>query len=100
MNGSKPSCTKTNRNGFRPLRRLDLAQRIFGQSILMGLKYLELSMSSSSARKAAICFCWGILLALSPALMAQTNYYGAGGTEYAITGPVPGDQVWPDIALG
>lgn len=66
----------------------------------MGLKYLELSMSSSSARRAAICFCWGLFLMLPAALFAQTNYYGANGTEYAVAGALPGDQVWPDVALG
>jgi len=57
-------------------------------------------MSSLSARKAAICFCWGLLLALPAAVVAQTNYYGANGVEYAIAGQLPGDQVAPDVALG
>jgi hypothetical protein len=30
---------------------------------------------------------------------AQTNYYGTNGTEYAIVGQLPGDQMFPDVAL-
>jgi hypothetical protein len=51
------------------------------------------------ARKAAICFCWSLFLAIPAAAFAQTNYYGAEGTEYAIVGSLLGDQVYPDAAL-
>src|SRR5258708_35627009 len=74
-------------------------ERTFGQNILMGLEYAESSMSLSFARKAAICFCWGLFLAFPAALFSQTNYYAANGTEYAIAGQLPGDQVFPDVAL-
>jgi len=30
---------------------------------------------------------------------AQTNYYAKNGTEYAIVGSMPGDQVMPDMAV-
>jgi hypothetical protein len=30
---------------------------------------------------------------------AQTNYYTTNGTEYAVVGAMPGDQVFPDAAL-
>ena len=30
---------------------------------------------------------------------AQTNYYGANGGEFAIVGSLPGDQMFPDVAL-
>jgi len=33
------------------------------------------------------------------AVFAQTNYYTTNGTEYAIIGSLPGDQVFPDVAL-
>ena len=40
------------------------------------------------------------LLAAAPsALFAQTNYYSANGTEYAVIGALPGDQVFPDLAV-
>ena len=51
------------------------------------------------ARRAAICFCWGLLLGIPAAVFAQTNYYTTNGTEYAIIGSLPGDQVLPDVAV-
>jgi hypothetical protein len=30
---------------------------------------------------------------------AQTNYYSTNGTEYAVIGALPGDQMFPDVAL-
>ncbi len=30
---------------------------------------------------------------------AQTNYYAANGSEYAVVGSLPGDQVFPDAAI-
>ena len=35
----------------------------------------------------------------SRAVLGQTNYYATNGTEYAIVGSLPGDQVWPDVAV-
>ena len=55
--------------------------------------------SSLSVRSVALCFCSVAGLALSPVVFAQTNYYAAYGTEYAIAGSLPGDQVRPDAAL-
>jgi len=39
--------------------------------------------------------------AFLPALTAlgQTNYYGPNGTEYAVVGSLPGDQVFPSAAI-
>ena len=51
------------------------------------------------ARRAAICFCWGLFLGIPAAVFAQTNYYTTNGTEYAIIGSLPGDQVFPDVAV-
>jgi hypothetical protein len=74
-------------------------ERIFGQKAPVRLTSLVLPMSLSFARKAAICFCWGLFLIMPAAVFAQTNYYGTNGTEYAIVGSLPGDQVWPDVAV-
>jgi hypothetical protein len=52
-----------------------------------------------SARRAAICFCLGLFLALPAAVFGQTNYYSKNGTEYANVGSLPGDQVFPDVAV-
>ncbi len=51
------------------------------------------------ARRAAICFCWALAIAVPGAVFAQTNYYTTNGTEYAVVGSLPGDQVFPDVAL-
>lgn len=56
-------------------------------------------MLSPLARKAAICFCSGLFLVISPALFAQTNYYTTNGTEYVVAGSLLGDQVFPDAAV-
>ena len=53
----------------------------------------------SFTRQTAVCFCWGLVLALPAAVFGQTNYYATNGTEYAIIGSLPGDQVWPDVAV-
>ena len=39
------------------------------------------------------------MLALPVVTWGQTNYYAADGTEYAIIGSMPGDQVSPDVAV-
>ena len=51
------------------------------------------------ARRAAICFCWGLFLMIPAVVFAQTNYYATNGTEYKVVGSLPGDQVFPDVAL-
>jgi hypothetical protein len=41
----------------------------------------------------------GAGLGIPAAVSAQTNYYTTNGTEYAIIGSLPGDQVFPDVAV-
>jgi len=53
----------------------------------------------SFTRKTAVCLCRGLVLALPVAALGQTNYYATNGTEYAIIGSLPGDQVLPDVAV-
>ena len=50
-------------------------------------------------RQTVVCVCWGWMLALPAVVWGQTNYYAANGTEYAIVGSLPGDQVHPDVAV-
>jgi hypothetical protein len=69
-----------------------------GQSIPVHLESLEPYMPLLS-RRAAICFCWAVFLAIPAAVFGQTNYYAAYGTEYPIIGSLPGDQIYPDVAL-
>jgi hypothetical protein len=51
------------------------------------------------ARVAAVCFCLGLFLMIPAAVFSQTNYYTTNGTEYAVVGSLPGDQVFPDAAV-
>ncbi|HEV2320378.1 MAG TPA: hypothetical protein VGV18_11550, partial [Verrucomicrobiae bacterium] len=52
-----------------------------------------------SARRAVVSLCLGLFLGSSAALCAQTNYYAADGTEYPVIGSLPGDQMYPALAL-
>ncbi|MES1181074.1 MAG: hypothetical protein ABUL66_04355, partial [Verrucomicrobiota bacterium] len=56
-------------------------------------------MLLSFARRAAIYLCLGLCLGIPALLSAQTNYYRTNGTEYAVIGSLPGDQVFPSAAL-
>ena len=51
------------------------------------------------ARRAIVCFCWSFFLTVPGVVFAQANYYGTNGTEYAVIGSLPGDQVFPDAAV-
>ena len=51
------------------------------------------------SRQAVVCLCWGWMLVLPAIVWGQTNYYATNGTEYAIVGSLPGDQVYPDLAV-
>lgn len=77
--------------------RVCAGERIFGQNVRMPLKSVTPFMFLLFARRAAIC--WSLLLMLPAIVGAQTNYYAKNGTEYAIAGSLPGDQVMPDAAV-
>src|SRR3974390_2896695 len=49
--------------------------------------------------RAVVCLCWGWILSLPAVVWGQTNYYATNGTEYAMVGSLPGDQVYPDVAV-
>jgi hypothetical protein len=68
------------------------------QNIPVRLKSFEPYMPLLS-RRAAFCFCWVIFLAIPISVFGQTNYYAAYGTEYPVIGSLPGDQIYPDLAL-
>jgi hypothetical protein len=70
---------------------------IFGQNAPVRLEFKTFMLLF--ARRAAICFCWGLFLMVHAAVFGQTNYYSANGTEYAVIGTLPGDQVFPDAAV-
>ncbi|MGO8838625.1 MAG: hypothetical protein ACLQAH_06480 [Limisphaerales bacterium] len=52
-----------------------------------------------AVRRAALCFCRVLLLALPISVLGQTNSYAPYGTQYPVIGSLPGDQVWPDVAV-
>ena len=74
-------------------------ERIFGQIRRTRLQSSEPFMFLSFARRAVIYLCWGLLLVRPAVSWGQTNYYAKNGTEYAVIGSLPGDQVFPDAAL-
>ncbi len=43
--------------------------------------------------------CWFLTMAIPLLVFGQTDYVPQGG-EYAVAGVLPGDQVWPGVALG
>ena len=77
-------------------RRDGLVTAIFGQNARLRLESVKSFMLLSSLRRV----CAGLLLIGLPAVAtAQTNYYAANGSEYAIIGSLFGDQVLPDAAV-
>jgi hypothetical protein len=84
-----------------PPRRSCFAEVILGQDRPERLAWMIKPFMSllSYTRKTAVCFCRGLVFVLPVAVFGQTNYYAANGTEYAIVGSLPGDQVWPDVAV-
>lgn len=58
-----------------------------------------MSSQSPFVRKVARSFSLGLFLVLSATAFAQTNYFSPNGTEYAIAGLLPGDNIFPDAAL-
>jgi len=73
------------------------AQRNFGQNAEKQLYWNKSFMLLSFARKIALCC--GLSVGIPGVVFGQTNYYAANGTEYAIAGHLPGDQVFPDAAV-
>src|ERR1700722_17645920 len=74
----------------------------FGQTNKVRLVYPEsicMSLQSPFSRSAVVFFRLGMFLVLCATASAQTNYYATNGTEYAITGSQPGDNVFPNAAL-
>ena len=54
---------------------------------------------TSPSRLPLLAFCALCAMAFACAGFAQTNYYVTNGTEYAVIGSLPGDQVFPDAAI-
>jgi hypothetical protein len=72
----------------------------FGQSIKAAVSYIINFMSLSKLASSAAMFLLGAaLLALPCRGFGQTNYYASYGTEYPVIGALPGDQIFPDVAV-
>ena len=71
---------------------------IFGQSRRGGLLYACLIMPLP-VRLKFFALCAAGALAAPWVATAQTSYYGTNGTEYALIGSLPTDQMFPDVAL-
>jgi len=57
-------------------------------------------MSLSKLAWMAALILGGAIFLMAPARgLGQTNYYSANGTEYAPVGALPGDQMFPDVAI-
>ena len=78
--------------------RLAAVASIFGQTRRGGLFYPCRNMPTSICPRLFTVFA-AVTLAAVGAVSAQTNYYGTNGTEYAVIGSLPGDQVFPDVAI-
>src|ERR1017187_9005952 len=74
------------------------AAGIFRQTCRAGLLYSTRAMPATILQSfTAVVAC--LFLAVAGLASAQTNYYGTNGTEYAVIGSLPGDQVFPDAAI-
>ena len=79
--------------------RIGPGKIFFGQSVHAQLESARPFMFLSFARRAAIYLCLGLFLGLPAAVFGQANYYSRNGTEYSAIGALPGDQVFPDVAV-
>lgn len=81
-------------------RNSALEAGIFRQNAGRVLSYLRL-MISPFLRTGffAACLLCAVVFLHGFNAFGQTNYYNPNGTEYAIVGNLPGDQVYPDVAV-
>jgi hypothetical protein len=84
---------------FFQRRRARFGERIGQNARLRLVSYYPFMSLSFFVRRATVCFCWGLFLGIPTAVFGQTNYYRTNGTEYAVIGSLPGDQVFPDAAV-
>lgn len=75
------------------------AMGIFGQSAPASLESAKPFMLLTFIRQVALCGAACFLIGTPAVGLAQTNYYAANGTEYAVVGSLFGDQVFPDVAV-
>jgi hypothetical protein len=82
------------------LCRTRSGESFFGQNARLQLdSHKRFMLWLLFARRAAVCLCCGLFLGIPAAVFGQTNYYRTNGTEYAVVSSLPGDQVFPDVAI-
>jgi hypothetical protein len=89
-----------NKNVAGAVKKTAAAMIIFRQNCQVGLLSPRLMISLPMRVKdvLAVLILASILAVASPT-QAQTNYYTINGSQYAIIGNLPGDQVFPDVAI-
>ena len=75
------------------------ARGIFRQISRRGVLSPTPMKSFASVRAVFFAACMGLASFSGFSVLAQTNYYNPNGTEYAVIGALPGDQVFPDVAI-
>src|SRR3984885_9858390 len=86
-------------NWLANCRAARFAKSFFGQRAAPHLEFEKSLMLLPFVRRVALCLCWSFFLAFPAIVFGQTNYYATNGTEYAIIGLLPGDQVFPDASI-
>jgi len=59
---------------------------------------LDMSLSVR-ALSVSVSLVWALISVFATSATAQTNYYASNGTNYPVAGQLPGDQVFPDVAI-
>src|ERR1700744_903154 len=89
-----------NNNVVGAINKVAAAAIIFRQNHLNGLLSTTHMISLPiRVQNMVAALVWALALALTSTASAQTNYYTTNGTEYAVIGNLPGDQVFPDVAI-
>ncbi len=79
-------------------KRAAITVGIFRQIPQAGLFYRNIIMPAPM-RTRYFAVCAIVALAADSLASAQTNNFTTNGTEYSIIGSLPGDQVFPDVAI-
>lgn len=89
-----------NKNVAGVIEKNAVAPIIFRQISRYGLLSLRLMiLSPMRVKNISAVLVWALALAVASTTLAQTNYYTTNGTEYAMVGNMPGDQMFPDAAI-
>jgi hypothetical protein len=89
-----------NNNVAGAIKKIAVTMIIFRQNGRDGLLSSSLMISlPMRIQNLVAALVWVLALSLTFAASAQTNYYTTNGTEYAVIGNLPGDQVFPDAAI-